>query len=149
MSLYLPIPSQESFCNAGNATAELRNVLAGVCPEECTATQSCGEEWLKPYSEGLCQDSCSSMGVSVYPDTSKLTPYNSVTFGCEQYTFDEPILAEPDLCQVKGSLPQTIVLSGEADSGTDTQPADGSGAEVKGHSKLTFVAFLSGLSFLL
>jgi len=99
-----------SMCNGEGAEfAESRKVLP-ICPEECSKTQSCSDEELRLHTQGVCAYSCGMFGLSVYPDTSRTEAYNTASVLCPNAFFNAPTLAEPDACQVKGVLPQTIEL---------------------------------------
>ena len=111
------------MCNGGDETAELREALS-ICPTEgCTETQSCSEELMRDWAQGVCGFSCGVFGLTVYPDLNRTEVYNTANVNCPNAFFDAPTLAEPDVCQVKGSLPQTIELL-EVTTGKDPEPED-------------------------
>ena len=111
------VPSEFSFdypslCNGGALGEELRKTLPTLCPDNgCTETQTCSEEELRAWAKGVCELSCAKIGLSLYPDKSRVEPYNTVNIACPSSFFDEPTLSEPAKCEAKGQLPQTIQLS--------------------------------------
>ncbi|KAL7535490.1 hypothetical protein ACHAXR_006524 [Thalassiosira sp. AJA248-18] len=113
-----------TMCNGGDVTADIRALLQG-CPQDgCTETQSCSNELLIAWAQGACDFNCGRLGLTQYPDVSDTTPFDSVTYGCPS-GFDRPDkLAEPEACQVKGSLPQTIELVGAPSSSPDDGSSD-------------------------
>jgi len=101
-----------TLCNGGGLTAKVRSMSPGICPDNgCTETQSCSEEELREWVEGVCEFNCGKFGLTLYPDLSRTEPYNTANIACPNSFFDAPTLAEPAACQAKGSLPQRIELT--------------------------------------
>mmetsp|Transcript_39423 Transcript_39423/g.82921 ORF Transcript_39423/g.82921 Transcript_39423/m.82921 type:complete len:745 (+) Transcript_39423:77-2311(+) len=103
--------SMPEMCNGGDITADIRALLP-ICPDDgCTETQSCSDELIRGWAQGVCAYNCNQIGVTLYPDVSDTTPFDSLTWGCPN--FNRPAsLAERKACKVKGSLPQEIELIG-------------------------------------
>jgi len=114
-----PSFSMMELCNSpGDDSIALKESLLDVtdgipiCPSGCSESLSCTEEALVPHAHAICEAACSSMGLSVYPDTSSTELHQAVNIACPTVMFDPPTLAEPETCQSKGSLPVSIELTG-------------------------------------
>ena len=103
---------QPTLCNGGLLTANVRDVVPGICPDNgCTETQNCSVEELRDWAKGVCEFNCGKFGLTLYPDLSRTGPYNTANLACPNAFFDAPILAELAACQAEGSLPQRIELT--------------------------------------
>ena len=102
----------EGLCNGGALGSKLLSAVLGICPDSgCTETQTCTKEELKEWAKGVCALNCAKFGLTLYPDLTRTEPYSTANIACPTTVFDAPTLAEPDACEVKGSLPQKIQLT--------------------------------------
>ncbi|KAL7544137.1 hypothetical protein ACHAWF_007524 [Thalassiosira exigua] len=117
-------------CNGGALTAPIRNRLP-ICPEQCSG-DVCSEEELMEQARSTCESTCAQFGLSLYPDVSRTELYETTNAFCPTRLFDEPTLAAPPACQVKGNLARDIPLVGIGGLGEEVNEGRTSAAEANG-----------------
>jgi hypothetical protein len=102
----------EAACNGGDMYSMLLDRIPGICPQ-CQETSDCTEEDIILHAQEFCIGHCQeNLNVSLYPDLSRTTAYDSGAYGCPRDSryFIAPEPLEPTVCDPEGNLSQLIVL---------------------------------------
>ena len=93
-----------------DAFADLLEEFPGICPD-CKESGGCTEAELVGHAQDFCADWClTSMGVTAYPNTSSVEPFDHGVWGCpeDNMYFQTPQTPGPATCQREGLLSRDL-----------------------------------------